>query len=101
MKLEGIGDAAGQDTRVALGPLAAASPAKISPLLADEIAAARSYRRQAKAHNTIRAYASDWRQFEAWCDERGLDPLPARPEAVATYLVAREQRDLKILPVAA
>ena len=60
-------------------------------LLAGEVAAAASYRRRAKAANTVRAYASDCRQFEAWCDERGLDPLPARPEAVATYLAVLAQ----------
>nr|WP_020997458.1 site-specific integrase [Sphingomonas sp. ERG5]AGU69333.1 cre recombinase protein [Sphingomonas sp. ERG5] len=53
-----------------------------------EIAAARGYRAQAKAANTLRAYTSDWNQFEGWCDERSLDPLPARPEAVATYLAS-------------
>ena len=61
MKLEVDGDAAGQEARVALSPLAAASPAAISPLLAGEIVAARSYRRQAKTPNTLRAYACDWR----------------------------------------
>jgi site-specific recombinase XerD len=55
-------------------------------MLGEEIAAARVYRAQAKAANTVRAYTSDWHQFEGWCDERLLDPLPARPEAVATYL---------------
>ena len=65
---------------------AAAPSATLSPLLAGEVGAARSYRRQAKASNTIRAYASDWRQFESWCDERGIEPLPARAEAVATWL---------------
>ncbi len=64
-----------------------------SSLLAGEVAAAASYRRRAKAANTVRAYASDWRQFEAWCDERGLDPLPARPEAVATYLAVLAQAE--------
>ena len=54
--------------------------------LGEEIAVARDYRARAKAANTIRAYDSDWRQFEGWCDERGLDVLPARPAAVATYL---------------
>ncbi|WP_298164565.1 site-specific integrase [Novosphingobium sp.] len=53
-----------------------------------EIAAARGYRAQAKAVNTLRAYTSDWSQFEGWCDERSLDPLPALPEAVATYLAS-------------
>lgn len=53
-----------------------------------EIAAARGYRAQAKAVNTLRAYTSDWNQFEGWCDERSVGPLPARPEAVATYLAS-------------
>lgn len=56
--------------------------------LHEEIAAAQSYRAQAKAANTLRAYTSDWNQFEAWCDERSLDSMPARPEAVATYLAS-------------
>ena len=60
----------------------------LSSRLLDEIAAARGYRAKSKAANTLRAYQSDWKQFEAWCDERGLEPLPARPEAVATYLAA-------------
>ena len=38
--------------------------------------------------NTLRAYTSDWNQFEGWCDARSLEPLPARPEAVATYLAS-------------
>lgn len=37
----------------------------------------------------MRAYASDWAQFARWCWERDLTPLPASPEAVATYLAAR------------
>lgn len=53
-----------------------------------EIAAARAYRGKAKAANTLRAYGSDRTQFEGWCDGRGLDPLPARVEAVAAYLAA-------------
>lgn len=56
--------------------------------LIEEIAAAREFRAKAKAANTLRAYGSDWTQFEGWCDERGLEPLPSRPEAVATYLAA-------------
>ena len=88
---DGSEDAAVGETRVAVNPVAAASSAVISDpgrILGDEIAAARVYRAQAKAANTIRAYSSDWAQFEGWCDERGLDPLPARSEAVATYLAS-------------
>lgn len=56
--------------------------------LIDEIAAAQGYRAKAKATNTLRAYLSDWNQFETWCVGRGLEPFPARPEVVATYLAA-------------
>lgn len=85
------GDAAEVDASVAVSPLQAASRAAIElpgRRLGEEITAARSYRAQAKAANTIRAYTSDWNQFEGWCDERSLDKLPARPEAVATYLAS-------------
>lgn len=84
-------DATASDVRVALSPFTVASSYALpSPgrILGEEIAAARSYRANAKAANTIRAYQSDWHQFEGWCDERGLEPVPARPEAVATYLAA-------------
>lgn len=76
---------------VPLKSVVAASAPEITAtarMLGDEVAAARSYRAQAKAANTVRAYTSDWKQFEGWCDERGLEPLPARPEAVATWLAA-------------
>ena len=82
-------DAAGECSRLPVSPLAAAPSAAIPTLgrrLSDEVAAAQSYRRRAKSVNTLRAYESDWQQFEAWCDERGLEQLPAQPEAVATYL---------------
>lgn len=57
--------------------------------LVGEIEAARQYRKRARAANTTRAYASDWAQFEGWCWERNLEPLPASTEVVATYLAAR------------
>ena len=59
--------------------------------LAAEIEAARCYRARSKAPNTMRAYDSDWRQFEAWCWERNLEPLPALPEVVATWLASLAQ----------
>ena len=63
----------------------------IPPQLAAEIEAARSYRARSKAANTVRAYDSDWRQFEEWCWTRDLEPMPAMPEAVATYLASLAQ----------
>ena len=82
---------AGLKARPAIDPVAAPSPAAWpgpARALGEEIAAARGYRAQAKAANTLRAYTSDWNQFEGWCDARGLEPLPARPEAVATWLAS-------------
>lgn len=84
-------DATASNAQVVMNPIAPSSfavNADPGGRLGEEIAAARSYRAQAKATNTIRAYTSDWNQFEGWCDERSLDPLPARPEAVATYLAS-------------
>jgi site-specific recombinase XerD len=77
----------GLSDEVALSPLGNAIP----PQLAAEIEAARSYRARSKAANTVRAYDSDWRQFEEWCWVRDLEPMPAMPEAVATYLASLAQ----------
>ena len=41
---------------------------------------------EAKAANTRRAYARQWRQFEAWCDQHGRVALPATPETLASYV---------------
>ena len=38
---------------------------------------------------TRAAYASSWRNWEAWCRARGVLPLPAAPEALAAYLAER------------
>ena len=46
----------------------------------------REYIRASKAENTLRGYQADWRDFCAWCEARGLDPLPAAPETVAAYI---------------
>lgn len=47
---------------------------------------ARSYARNAKAENTQRAYAADWRHYSAWCARRGVSPLPPAPQAIGLYL---------------
>lgn len=49
---------------------------------------AKEYIGQAKAANTIKAYRSDWNHFVAWCQDQGLDSLPATPQTVALYLTA-------------
>jgi len=49
---------------------------------------ARDYARRAKAQNTERAYAADWRHFLAWTRRQGLEPLPPQPEALGLYIAA-------------
>src|SRR5262252_5953564 len=46
----------------------------------------REYIRASKAENTLRGYQSDWRNFCAWCESRGLSPLPATAETIASYI---------------
>ena len=48
----------------------------------------RNYARGAKAPATQRAYASDWRHYTAWCQRKGLDPLPPDPQVIGLYLAA-------------
>ena len=39
--------------------------------------------------NTRRVYAAQWRIFTGWCDEVGLQSMPADPLTVARYLAIR------------
>src|SRR5438105_12012429 len=50
---------------------------------------ARDYAAAARAKNTIRAYRADWADFTAWCDQLGLQSLPAAPDTVALYLTSQ------------
>ena len=50
---------------------------------------ARDYVSHSKAASTLKAYRTDWRDFETWCAASGLTALPAAPETVALYLAAR------------
>src|SRR4051794_33368074 len=49
---------------------------------------AQAYARSSKAGATRRAYASDWRHFQEWCQRVGLVALPAEPRTVALYIAA-------------
>ena len=56
---------------------------------------AREYARRSKASNTVRAYQSDWRDFEAWCGDHHRRPLPATPDTVALYLTQMAEQGRK------
>jgi integrase len=65
---------------------------KAAPSLFPELdEAARAYARRSKAENTKRAYRAAWEDFTAWCENKGLEPLPAEPRSVGWYLTARAQ----------
>ncbi|MFL0413638.1 integrase [Sphingomonas sp. 179-A 2A2 NHS] len=38
---------------------------------------------------TLRAYASDWAAFTAWCEAQGVSALPATPEAIIGFISAQ------------
>lgn len=56
--------------------------------LVAEAEAAQELAAEARAEATRRAYASDWRSFEAWCASRGVPSLPTHPGALGAYLAA-------------
>ena len=62
--------------------------------LAAERDAAKVFQRMAKAENTRIAYRAAVRAWCAWCDHRGLTPLPASGADVATFLAAERRRGL-------
>jgi integrase len=62
--------------------------------LAAERDAAKVFQRMAKAENTRIAYRAAVRAWCAWCELRGLTPLPACGADVATFLAAERRRGL-------
>jgi site-specific recombinase XerD len=38
------------------------------------------------AKNTIRAYRSDFIQYETWCSHSNIDSIPATADAMAQYV---------------
>ena len=48
---------------------------------------------QSVSENTKRAYRADWSHFRQWCDTHSVDPLPAQPATVASYISALASGD--------
>ncbi len=63
-----------------------------SDLLAPYLAETESYIRQAKAAHTVKAYRSDWADFEKFCQGREVASLPAAPATVAAYAAEAARR---------
>ena len=69
-------------------------------LLEEDGQAAREFAREALAPATRRAYQTDVDAFVGWCRDRGVDPLPAKPEVVAAFLAHEAERGLRASTVA-
>jgi site-specific recombinase XerD len=54
--------------------------------LGPSIERAKEFMSMAKAPATVKAYRSDWRDFEGWCETKGIRALPATAETVACYV---------------
>jgi len=76
--------------------LPAELPAELAAELEELVDAAQEYAAHAQAVNTSRAYASDWRQFKAWCERYGLIALPAPVSLVTLYVTSLAKRGLTV-----
>jgi integrase len=68
----------------ALVPIPDDSPRELA--LATLADSARRYVQKAKAPRTLKAYDSDWADFERFCQWHRFERLPARPETIGLYL---------------
>jgi site-specific recombinase XerD len=60
-----------------------------------DLARATDYARAEKAPATRKAYRKDFELFGLWCQDRGLDVLPASAESVAAFLAHEADRGVK------
>jgi len=49
-----------------------------------------------KAHNTVRAYKSDFKNFGLFCSQNGFKSLPSEPKIVSLYLTYLSTKDAKM-----
>ena len=49
-----------------------------------------------KANNTVKAYKSDFKDFELFCAKNGFDSLPSEPKIVSLYLTYLSTKNVKL-----
>ena len=59
-----------------------------TPRAAMALAKSKAYQDAADAPATLKAYTTDWANFNAWCTKYGFTPMPATPEVVGAFLAA-------------
>lgn len=80
------------DTRL---PVPGLDAPTLPGVLIAEIESAAAHAKASRARSTPRVYASDWKIFLPWCDARSIEPLPADPRAVATFLAFEADQGAK------
>lgn len=68
-------------------PVVPKQPA-LPDILHAQIERAAEYAKASRAPATRRAYEADWKIFTAWCQQHGIEALPASPDAVAVFASA-------------
>ena len=61
-------------------------PPDIAAALGEDYTKAQEHHARADAKKTVSGYASDWKKFSGYCRKKGIPPLPAHPELIASYL---------------
>ena len=52
--------------------------------------------KNSKAANTVRAYKSDFKDFDLFCVKNGFKTLPSEPNIVSLYLTHLSTKDIKL-----
>ncbi|MBV9547079.1 MAG: tyrosine-type recombinase/integrase [Chloroflexi bacterium] len=68
--------------------------------IVDGTARAEDYAGRSKSPATIKAYASGWRDFLQFCEQRDLNALPATDDSVAAYLAGLADGGAKAATIA-
>jgi hypothetical protein len=76
--------------------LPSALPAHLAAELAELLADAERYAAAAQTVITARAYASDWNQFQAWCDRYQLESLAASAPVIGLYVTSLAKRGVAV-----
>ena len=79
--------------------LPAGLPAHLAAELAELLEDAERYAAAAQAINTTRAYASDWKQFQAWCERYRLESLPASAAVIGLHVTSLAKRGLAVTTI--
>ncbi|MCY0096974.1 tyrosine-type recombinase/integrase [Hoeflea ulvae] len=83
-----VDDMSAVQTPAGLPSPSPAARAGMPAQLKDLTVRARAYVEAASSANTRKAYAADWKHFNAWCRRSGLAALPANPQTVGLYITA-------------